>query len=85
MFVGLYRPRHLGLSDIDLISPTTGETEVAGSVHRYELVKERYLSGYAGRLFIEWGHGKRAWLPRGDGKPKPIIEIRRAFPEPDVS
>lgn len=83
MFVGLYRSRYSGLSDADIVSPTNGETDVAGSIHRYSLVEERYLSEYAGRLFIEWGDAKRSWLQLGNNrKPKSIIEIKREFAEP---
>jgi hypothetical protein len=82
MFVGLYRARYIGISEVDLVSPTTGETDRAGTIHRYDVVEEPYLCEYAGRMFIEWGDAKRAWLQRGDRKYKPIIEIRREFTEP---
>lgn len=82
MFVGLYRAKHLGLSSTDLVSHTTGAIDPAGSVHLYELLELQDYNDFVGRLFIDWGEAKRAWIQRGDGKPKAIVEIKREFTEP---
>jgi len=83
MFAGVYRARYLSPSSKDIIAQTTGVTWPAGSIYLYDLVEEAYLHEYIGRLFISWGSGTRAWLQRGDGKPKPIVEIKRKFTEED--
>ena len=82
MFVGLNRAKHLGLSSTDLVSQTTGVIEPAGSVHLYELLALTDYHDFAGRLFIDSGDAKRAWIQRGDGKPKAIVEIKPEFREP---
>lgn len=61
--------------------PVTGGVEPAGSCHQYRLQLLPDLAEYAGRLWIDWGKGYRAWIQRGDRVPKPIVELRRSFRE----
>src|SRR3546814_14573546 len=35
----------------------------------------------AGRVYIDWGPGTRAWVQRAQEKPKPILEVTRIFQE----
>lgn len=81
MFVGLYSAELVGPLPIDRPHPVTGGIEAAGSCDLYRLTLSPVLQEYAGRLWIEWGKGYRAWIQRGDRKPKPIIELRRTFGE----
>ena len=37
----------------------------------------------AGRLVVDWGPGTRAWIQRADNQDKVVLEIRRAFQEPE--
>jgi hypothetical protein len=80
MFVGFYRSRYAGLSQVEVISPTTNK-KWEGDVHLYELALEAFLSEYIGRLFICWD-GARAYIRRFDRKEWPITEIRLQFTEP---
>jgi hypothetical protein len=82
LFVGLYSAERVGLLPEDRSHPMTGEIEAAGSCDFYRLEPRLELAEYAGRLFVEWGLGYRAWIQRGDRKEKPIVEIRRTFGEP---
>lgn len=81
LFVGLYSAELTGLLADDRPHPVTGGVEPAGSCHFYRLTPRTELADYAGRLWIEWGPGYRAWIQRGDRKEKPIVELRRVFGE----
>ena len=80
MFVGFYRSKYIGLSQTEILSPTTNE-KWSGSVHLYDIALEEFLSEYIGRLFIQWD-GARAYIRRVDRKEWPITELRREFTEP---
>lgn len=81
LFVGLYSAELVGPLPADREHPVTGAVEAAGSCNFYRLELLPELSEYQGRLWIEWGPGYRAWIQRGDRKPKPIVELRRVFSE----
>jgi len=81
LFVGLYSAALVGRLSADRPHPVTGGVEEAGTCDFYNLQLLPELSEYAGRLWIDWGKGYRAWIQRGDRVPKPIIELRRAFTE----
>jgi hypothetical protein len=81
LFVGLYSAELVGLLPVDRVHPLSGGIEAAGSCNFYRLAPMPALRDYAGRLWIEWGDGYRAWIQRGDGTPKPIAELRRTFSE----
>lgn len=81
LFVGLYSTEFVGLLPADRPHPVTGGIELAGSCNLYRLTPCSELAEYAGRLWIEWGKGYRAWIQRGDRVPKPIVELRRTFTE----
>lgn len=81
LFVGLYSAELVGLLPTDRVHPLSGGIEEAGSCNFYRLAPMPALRDYAGRLWIEWGDGYRAWIQRGDGTPKPIAELRRTFSE----
>lgn len=81
LFVGLYAAENLGLLPHDRPHPITGVTEPAGSCHIYKLGLTPHLDEFAGRLWIEWGSGYRAWIQRADSVSKPIVELRRNLGE----
>jgi hypothetical protein len=81
LFVGLFAVEFVGLLPRDRVHPLSGGVEKAGSCHVYRLTPSNDLSQYAGRVWIEWGKGYRAWIQRGDRVPKPIVEVRRSFAE----
>lgn len=81
LFVGLYSAELVGLLPADRPHPVTGAVEAAGSCNLYRLELLPELAEYQGRLWIEWGLGYRAWIQRGDRKPKPIVELKRTFAE----
>lgn len=81
LFVGLYSSELIGPLPADRPHPIKGGIEAAGSCNLYQLEPRAELAEYAGRLWIDWGLGFRAWIQRGDRKEKPIIELRRKFEE----
>lgn len=81
LFVGLYSAELVGLLPADRPHPITGGIEEASSCHFYRLAPRPELAEYAGRLWVDWGRGYRAWIQRGDRVPKPIVELRRTFGE----
>jgi hypothetical protein len=86
LFVGLYDATRTGTAPFDRIDPLSGKTEAAlGSIDPdlYALQPLEALSGYVGRLTVDWGPGMRSWIQRADRQPKVIVEILRAYREPD--
>ena len=81
LFVGLYAASLVGRLAADRPHPVTSGVEEAGTCDFYDLRLLLALEEYAGRLWIDWGKGYRAWIQRGDRVPKPVIELRRAFAE----
>lgn len=83
LFVGLYKVKYLGLLKKDTPMPHMDRIAKAGSGDQYRLKLVGQFADLDGRLFIEWGPGKRSWIQRPDRKDKPIIELRTEFKEPD--
>ena len=81
LFVGLYAAAFVGPLAADRPHPVTGGVEEAGTCDFYDLRLLPELGEYAGRLWVDWGKGYRAWIQRGDRVPKPILELRRTFAE----
>jgi hypothetical protein len=78
--------KHLGTASTDRIDPLARKTEgELGSIDPdlYALQPLEALSGYIGRLTVDWGPGMRSWIQRADRQRKPIEEILRTFREPD--
>jgi len=83
LFVGLYAVEYLGLLDEDKPTPHMDGIDKAGSCDAYQLTTDERFSDLAGKLFIEWGEGKRSWIQRADRQDKRITELRTAFKEPE--
>ncbi len=66
VFVGLYNSTGRGGSE---------ERDI------YDLSRNAALDEFAGKLFIEWGDGARAWVQRADRQNKTVTEIRLKFEE----
>lgn len=83
LFVGLYRVKYIGISKADIILPTSNALLRAGGFDIYDLQIQEQLADLDGKLYIEWGEGKRAWIQRADRQNKAITELRTEFKEPD--
>ncbi len=85
LFVGFYGAEYRGLLEQDRPIPHMEGIDKAGSCDVYELTPDNRFSDLVGRLFIEWGPGKRSWVQRADSPTgnKLITELRTAFSEPD--
>lgn len=86
LFVGLYDATRIGIAPADRIDPLSRQADQAWSgiaYDQYALRPLEALSGYIGRLTVDWGPGMRSWIQRADRQPKPIVEILRAYREPD--
>ncbi|MBY5820010.1 GIY-YIG nuclease family protein [Rhizobium leguminosarum] len=83
LFVGMYAADLIGPLPQDRPHPIHGEPEPAGSCNFYRLQQRTELAEYAGRLWVDWGDGFRAWIQRGDTVHKPIVELTRTFGEPE--
>jgi hypothetical protein len=73
LFVGLYDVVGCGNTPEDAKCPLTG-CSLAGN-YFYDLKRSEALSQYAGRLFVDWGEGFRAWVQRAHKQDKAIIEL----------
>lgn len=83
IFVGLYGVKYRGLLVQDTQMPHMDGVDKAGSCDSYELTIEQGFGDLDGKLFIEWGQGKRKWIQRADRQDKRITELRTEFKEPD--
>ena len=83
MFVGMYDAKYSGLLAEDTPMPHADGIDRAGSCDLYDLRRNDQLADMEGKLFIEWGEGKLAWVQRADRQNKAIIELRPEFKEPD--
>jgi hypothetical protein len=82
LFAGFYRAGSVRSLDHDMIMPTTGTVQAAGSCDFHEVNLVAPLAAYSGRVIIDWGPGVRTWIQRADNQDKPILELRRSFHEP---
>ena len=83
LFVGLYGVKYQGLLEQDTPMPHMDDVDKAGSCDVYELALEQAFIDLIGKLYIDWGPGKRAWIQRADRQEKRITELRTEFKEAD--
>ena len=83
LFVGLYSVKYRGVLEKDTPQPHMDGIQKAGSCDVYELSMHQDFIDLDGKLFIEWGAGKRSWIQRPDRQDKSISELRTEFKEPD--
>ena len=75
LFVGVYSVRGMRIVPNGTIDPMS-KRDVSGT-SQYDLAMDEILRSYAGRIFVDWGSGYRAWVQRADRGEKEILEIRR--------
>jgi hypothetical protein len=83
MFVGLYRSKYKCLLEKDTPMPHMDGVDKAGSCDVWDLTLETNLNDLIGKLIIDWGSGRRAWIQRADRHNKDVVELRAEFKEPD--
>lgn len=84
LFVGLYAVKYVGLLKKDRPKPhAPGEIDKAGTCDEFRLTVDSRFADLDGKLFIEWGIGRRAWIQYPTRQEKRIIELRTEFKEPD--
>jgi hypothetical protein len=83
LLAGFYAATYRGTLEADEAWPHGDGIDLAGSCDVFELSLDPRISDLAGRLVIEWGPGVKSWIQRADLQNKPILELQRAFREPD--
>ncbi len=83
MFVGMYAAKYKGKLEKDSPHPHKDEIQLAGSCDVYDLKEDERFRHLAGKLFVEWGDGARAWVQRAEKQNKSISELHREFKEED--
>jgi hypothetical protein len=83
LFVGIYAASNRRLLDHDQPMPHADGIDLAGSCHVYDTVLQEKMSEFIGKLVIDWGDSYITWVQRADNQDKVILELRRAFQEPD--
>ena len=83
LFVGLYSVKYLGVLQQDTPKAHVEAIAKAGGCDTYELTPDQRFSDLDGKLYIEWGPGKRCWIQRADRQDKRITQLRTEFKEPD--
>tara|TARA_R110000787_G_scaffold42319_4_gene104077 strand:+ start:5561 stop:6382 length:822 start_codon:yes stop_codon:yes gene_type:complete len=81
LFVGLYSAKLVGSVAPGEFDRFTNRLIDHDRAERYDCTARPELSDYAGRLFVDWGAGTRAWVQRGTTD-KPITELLRVVEEP---
>lgn len=84
LFVGLYEIEKIGPCDPTIIDPLRGAPVTQGGARELDLYRQAVVGVSmedAGRVYIDWGPGTRAWVQRAQEKPKPILEVTRIFQE----
>ena len=84
LFAGIYSAERIGAADPTRIDPLSGAPAASlfpGSLDAYRTVRSADLEDYIGRLWIDWGTGRRSWIQRPDRQNKPIVELTRVFRE----
>ncbi len=70
LFVGVYAVRYHGLLEHDTPMPHKDDIDLAGSCDIYDLTPVDSYNDLAGKLFIDWGPGFRAWIQYADQQNK---------------
>jgi hypothetical protein len=81
LFVGMYAASNERMLTEDMPSPNMDGVELAGTRNIFDLAPEPRLQDLAGRLVIEWGPGKLAWIQRPAKHNKAVLEVRSSFQE----
>ena len=81
MFVGMYAAKYKGILEKDSPHPHKDGIRKAGSCDVYDLKEDERFRHLAGKLFVKWGDGARAWVQRADRQNKSISELHREFKE----
>jgi hypothetical protein len=83
MFVGMYAAKYMGPLAEDTPNPHNDGINLEGSCDCYDLQLDKRFSDLQGKLFIEWGDGKLAWIQRAGNQNKAVVELRPEFKEPE--
>lgn len=85
LFAGLYRIGDFQSAPGDWIDPLhrVSVLKMQRDLDLYSFERVAEFDDLIGRLRIEWGVGKRSWAQRADKQNKAIVELSRAFREPD--
>ena len=83
LFVGVYAVEYQGRLQRDTPAAHTHGVLRAGRIDVYELTEQSTFSEFDGKLYVDWGPGKRSWIQRADRQDKPITELRTEFKEPE--
>jgi hypothetical protein len=75
IFVGLYRVSNRRPLEKDSLNPHCEGINKAGSCDQYDFQLENAMQKYIGKLVIDWGAGKLAWIQRADKQKKQIVEL----------
>ncbi len=82
LFVGLYQVKSRRLLDIEVPEPHIDELTKPGTADIYDLELLEEMKEFIGKLYIEWGPGKRSWVQYADRKQKVVTELRATVAEP---
>ena len=83
VFLGLYEVEFRGVGRRNLKKPYTTGVNRAGTYHLYDMKECAALQDLAGRLYVDWGPGKKSWIQRADRQNKPIRELKHTLEDPD--
>src|SRR3546814_5445226 len=73
LFVGLYEIEKIGPCDPTIIDPLRGVPVTQGGARELDLYRQAVVGVSmedAGRVYIDWGPGTRAWVQRAQEKPR---------------
>jgi len=82
MFVGLFAAKYVGVLEKDTPKLQNDGVDLARSCDTYDLLLDERLADLEGKIFVDWGNGKRAFVQRAEKQNKPVIELRPEFKDP---
>lgn len=83
MFAGLYELEGIHSEFEDIYVPGSEEPYSSIDHDHYELKLSDLFQDFIGKLIIDWGAGKLAWIQKAENQDKEVLEIRQKFKEPD--
>ncbi len=81
VFVGLYEIAGRDIAPAEMHCPLMLHS-AAGKI-LYDLRHTETLAVYAGRLFVDWGKGYKAWVQHAERRSKSIVRLTPTVIEPD--
>ena len=80
LFIGLYVVEAIGRAPDGARDPILGHN--VGGMYKFKIRRVEKLTGYVGRVTIDWGRGYIAWVQRASKDDKDVVAIQTEVDPP---